>query len=594
MRTSLSRFSAALGASSSDAAGSSSSSSAARRDIQEPFLARRRMRRQALLGAASEPVADARSSRTALGSVQHSSAAAARAGVGERPVSPPAFPPGYWRGPPPFAFAPDEPAPFPPVSPPRHSVSPLHHSVSPPRAAVSPLPPGADLMAGLDPGAISPLRQYARRPGEREPPGERERLIDEALGLPEPPYFFPGRNQQRRAALAAAMGEIRRAEELRRGEELRRAEELPTSPRASPAAAPWCSLSNGSASASVIASASSIRERERERERERGRFRHYYAHPFPHEAPPPPPPPPPPPAPRPIDLYEWVEEVEGAPRLGPTLESLKCAICLETFARPAALACGHVFCHGCLDSWSRAPGAQQRPVCPSCRAPTSSASSRAASSANSRRGPPGRARPGTRPAPAPAPGRIPEAEAAVEGPRPGFMRALDFLGDGPRRPPSLPPAPVAASPGACCRRRRCRALPATGRSRRPRMDRGVASGAGAGRSGLADRAGGAAGAAGRRGVEDFFDPLGVDAALLDDVAFDAALLRDIDAPVRAPRRAQRPAQLQAPAAPPAPEPAAAPAPAPAPAAIAEALPGPIDIGSPRGPDAGFPFDLDFL
>ncbi|KAJ1823599.1 E3 ubiquitin ligase [Coemansia sp. RSA 2675] len=43
--------------------------------------------------------------------------------------------------------------------------------------------------------------------------------------------------------------------------------------------------------------------------------------------------------------------------------ALQCSICLDTFAQPHSLACGHIFCEGCLLQWL-----QMSLKCPACRA----------------------------------------------------------------------------------------------------------------------------------------------------------------------------------------------------------------------------------
>ena len=40
----------------------------------------------------------------------------------------------------------------------------------------------------------------------------------------------------------------------------------------------------------------------------------------------------------------------------------KCTLCLEDMKDPAATACGHVFCWGCISEWCRS-----KPECPLCR-----------------------------------------------------------------------------------------------------------------------------------------------------------------------------------------------------------------------------------
>lgn len=47
-----------------------------------------------------------------------------------------------------------------------------------------------------------------------------------------------------------------------------------------------------------------------------------------------------------------------------TLEELKCSLCLEPFARPVTLPCGHTFCEDCLTA-----AYARQPKCPNCRQP---------------------------------------------------------------------------------------------------------------------------------------------------------------------------------------------------------------------------------
>ncbi|KAJ2462729.1 E3 ubiquitin ligase [Coemansia sp. RSA 2337] len=62
-------------------------------------------------------------------------------------------------------------------------------------------------------------------------------------------------------------------------------------------------------------------------------------------------------------LVQRNEQQAATDRFARIASALQCSICLDTFAQPRSLACGHVFCQDCLLQWL-----ERNPKCPACRA----------------------------------------------------------------------------------------------------------------------------------------------------------------------------------------------------------------------------------